>query len=185
MSTSSNQRIVTILLFIFLGAAILYLLNINDGPYDRPTENYDSYQDEINQLHRQNEIVKDRYKHQDVSQTDANQQRKDYADTYALPKKLADNYKRIFPDDLLPQEKETSDWARANPAGKGSLELKSMLEAGALIGVNTQGSSMKNANYNLRSEPPNPINPVSIWNNSSITPDMFRKEFEIGECTSK
>jgi len=175
----TSDRALAIGAFLFLAAVVVYMTNYNtsiSGPY---SENYDSYQDKIEKIHRDNEIVKDRYKHQDVSQKNVRQQQLDYVRTYALPQKLVDNYKRTFPDDLLPQEKETTDWARANPAGRGSLELKSMIEAGALIGVNTQGSSMKNANYNLRSEPPNPIIPVSIFNNSSITPDVFRREFEI------
>ena len=184
MSNITGGKIFCTICFFILAFVVLYLINVDDTKVSKP-EHYKSYQPEINRIHRENEIAKDRYKHQDVSQKTVQQQQRDYARTYALPQRLADNYKKIFPDDLLPQEKETSDWAKANPAGKGSLELKSMIEAGALIGVNTQGSSMKNANYNLRSEPPNPIIPVSIFNNSSITPDIFRKEFEIGESTTK
>lgn len=148
-------------------------------------EPYKPYQCEINKLSRENDIVKDKYSHQDVSQSSIPKQRKDYDNTLAKPEMLASNYKQIFPDDLLPQEKETTDWARANPPGKGSLELKNMLQAGQWIGVDTQGSSLKNANLQIRSEPPNPITPVSIWKNSSITPDMFRKELEIGEATTQ
>ena len=61
-------------------------------------------------------------------------------------------------------------------------EMKNMLEAGHLYGVNTQGSSLKNSNQQIRSEPPNPVLPVSIWNNSTVTPDIYRKPLEIGEC---
>lgn len=181
MAYLTNERIFSIVSFFLLAIVVIYLLNSDDNGSGCAYENYNPTQAGINKMYRENEIAKDRYKHQDVSQKNIIQQQKDYAQTYALPQKLADNYKKTFPDDLLPQEKETTDWAKANPAGKGSLELKSMLEAGSLIGVNTQGSSMKNSNYNLRSEVPNPIIPVSIFNNSSITPDIYRKEFIIGE----
>jgi len=49
-----------------------------------------------------------------------------------------------------------------------------------LIGVNTVGSSNKNPNYGIRSEPPNPRTNVSPWNVSTITPDLNRKPLEIG-----
>ena len=40
-----------------------------------------------------------------------------------------------------------------------------------LIGVNTVGSSNKNPNYGIRSEPSNPRTNVSPWNVSTIEPD--------------
>lgn len=49
-----------------------------------------------------------------------------------------------------------------------------------LIGVNTVGSSNKNPNYGIRSEPSNPRTNVSPWNVSTITPDLQRKPLEIG-----
>jgi hypothetical protein len=49
-----------------------------------------------------------------------------------------------------------------------------------LIGVNTVGSSNKNPNYGIRSEPANPRTNVSPWNVSTITPDLDRKPLEIG-----
>jgi len=49
-----------------------------------------------------------------------------------------------------------------------------------IIGVNTVGSSLRNANYGLRSEPPNPQTMVSPWNASTINPDLQRLPLEIG-----
>jgi predicted acylesterase/phospholipase RssA len=51
--------------------------------------------------------------------------------------------------------------------------------AGALIGVNTVGQSLRNANYQLRSEPPNPQVPVTVFNIPTIEPDMNRRALEI------
>lgn len=44
----------------------------------------------------------------------------------------------------------------------------------------TLGGVLKNPNYDIRSEPPNPRVPVSIFNNSTIVPDLMRPQFEIG-----
>jgi hypothetical protein len=72
-----------------------------------------------------------------------------------------------------------SVWAQQNPMGTGSLKGKNFLSAGALIGVNTVGQSMRNANYQLRSEPANPQVPVSVFNISTIEPDVNRRSFEV------
>jgi hypothetical protein len=44
----------------------------------------------------------------------------------------------------------------------------------------TIGGVLRNANYDIRSEPQNPRMPVSIFNNSTIVPDKMRPQFEIG-----
>jgi len=55
------------------------------------------------------------------------------------------------------------------------------LDAGFHVGVNTIGQSLKNANRQLRSEPPNPQVNVSPWMMSSIGPDLLRRPLEDGE----
>jgi len=85
---------------------------------------------------------------------------------------------QLTPSDLLPKD-QNSVWAEQNPMGPGSLKGKNFLSAGALIGVNTVGQSLRNANYQLRSEPPNPQVPVSIFNQSTIAPDTNRRPLEI------
>jgi hypothetical protein len=85
---------------------------------------------------------------------------------------------QITPAELLPKD-PNSVWAQQNPMGNGSLKGKNFLSAGALIGVNTVGQSLRNANYSLRSEPPNPQMPVSIWQQSTIEPDVNRRTLEI------
>lgn len=55
------------------------------------------------------------------------------------------------------------------------------LDPRAQIGVpETLGGVLRNASWDLRSEPPNPRTPVSIFNNSTIVPDLMRPQFEIG-----
>lgn len=86
---------------------------------------------------------------------------------------------QISPQELLPND-PNSKWAQVNPQGQGDIAGKNYLSAGALIGVNTIGQSLRNANYQLRSDPPNPQVKVSIWNQSTIEPDVNRRSLEIG-----
>lgn len=85
---------------------------------------------------------------------------------------------QLTPSELLPKD-PNSVWAQQNPMGTGSLKGKNFLSAGALIGVNTVGQTLRNANYQLRSEPPNPQVPVSVFNVPTIEPDMNRRSLEI------
>lgn len=85
---------------------------------------------------------------------------------------------QLTPSELLPKD-NNSVWAEQNPMGPGSLKGKNFLSAGALIGVNTVGQSMRNANLQIRSEPPNPQVAVSIFNQSTITPDVSHRSLEI------
>jgi hypothetical protein len=86
---------------------------------------------------------------------------------------------QLSPSELLPRDMN-SIWAEQNPMGPGSLKGKNFLSAGALIGVNTVGQSLRNANLQVRSEPPNPQVAVSIFNQSTISPDISHRPLEIG-----
>jgi hypothetical protein len=86
---------------------------------------------------------------------------------------------QLTPSELLPKDMN-SVWSEQNPMGPGSLKGKNFLSAGALIGVNTVGQSMRNANLQVRSEPPNPQVAVSIFNQSTISPDISHRPLEIG-----
>lgn len=85
---------------------------------------------------------------------------------------------QLTPGELLPKD-TNSVWSQQNPMGTGSLKGKNFLSAGALVGINTVGQSMRNANYQLRSEPPNPQVAVSVFNQSTIEPDANRRSLEI------
>lgn len=57
------------------------------------------------------------------------------------------------------------------------------LDPRSQIGIpETLGGVLRNASWDLRSEPPNPRTPVSIFNNSTIVPDLMRPQFEIGRA---
>ena len=82
------------------------------------------------------------------------------------------------PSDLLPSDSNSS-WASLNPMG--DFKNVNLLNPTQVVGVNTQGSSLRNANLQLRSEPPNPrTNTNCPWNISTIEDDKFRKPLEIG-----
>ena len=84
---------------------------------------------------------------------------------------------QINPSELLPKDMN-SQWAQANPTGAGDIQGKNFLSAGALIGVNTIGQSLRNATLQLRAEPPNPQLPPGPWNIPTIQPDLQRRPLE-------
>jgi hypothetical protein len=84
------------------------------------------------------------------------------------------------PSELLPKD-TNSQWAQLNPAGKGDLANINLLKAGYHIGIDTVGQTLRNANLQIRSEPPNPQGNVGPWNQSTIEPDTFRPPLEIGQ----
>jgi|UniRef100_A0A6C0AH03 hypothetical protein len=86
----------------------------------------------------------------------------------------------LNPVDLLPSDKATA-WSHANPVGKGALEDQNFLSAGYHVGINTVGQSLRNANMQIRSEPPNPTKKVGPWMQSTIEPDLNRKPLEISQ----
>jgi len=84
------------------------------------------------------------------------------------------------PSDLLPKD-DNSQWAQLNPAGKGDLANINLLKAGYHIGIDTVGQTLRNANLQIRSEPPNPQISVGPWNLSTIEPDFMRPPLNIGQ----
>ena len=77
---------------------------------------------------------------------------------------------RLTSADLLPLD-ANSKWAELNPQCSGDVQDQNYLTAGYHIGINTVGQSKRNANLQLRYEPPNPQIPVSPWQISTIEPD--------------
>lgn len=79
------------------------------------------------------------------------------------------------PKELLPSD---SEWSNIAPT-KG-LENVSFLSAGHNFGTNTVGSSLRNANLQIRSEPVIQKVNTGPWNESTIDADTTRKALEIG-----
>ena len=85
------------------------------------------------------------------------------------------------PGSLLPKD-SNSAWA-SQAGGNGPLNGISFLKAGSQIGINTVGTNLRNANLQLRSEPPNPKNMnTGPWNQSTIEGNDPHPCFEIGRA---
>ena len=84
----------------------------------------------------------------------------------------------VSPEDLLPNANSENVWD--TPANPGDISGANFLDAGHHLGVNTVGQSLRNANRQLRSEPPNPQVKVSPWLQTTIEPDCNRRPMEIG-----
>ena len=88
---------------------------------------------------------------------------------------------QLTPAELLPTD-ANSKWAQSVPAGQGELGDQNFLTAGHHVGINTVGQTLRNANRQLRSEPPNPQVKVSPWLQTTIEADTNRRPLEIGGC---
>ena len=91
--------------------------------------------------------------------------------------------KELKAEDLLPsgESKAIQEFNISKPVGEGILQGVNLLDSGYHVGVNTVGQSLRNANRQLRSEPPNPQVSVSPWMTSTINPDLPRRPLEVGE----
>lgn len=89
----------------------------------------------------------------------------------------------LKPEDLLPtdESKAIQEFNTNKPVGEGILQGVNLLDSGYHVGVNTVGQSLRNANRQLRSDPPNPQVSVSPWMNTTISPDLPRRPLEVGE----
>ncbi len=83
------------------------------------------------------------------------------------------------PTDLLPKDMN-SEWASIMPASN-DLKNLNLLNPNQLIGINTVGSSLRNANLQLRSDPVIPkTGNTGPWNQPTIEADTMRRQFDIG-----
>ena len=82
---------------------------------------------------------------------------------------------KLTAEDLLPKDAVDSKWAQVNPAGQGSVGDQNFLSAGYHVGIDTQMSSLKIANYDLRPSPVIQQRQVSPWNQSTVMPDISIK----------
>lgn len=89
-----------------------------------------------------------------------------------------ENQNSFNPSDLLPKD-VYNEWSNVNPASN-DLKNLNLLSADQMIGINTVSSSLRNANYQERSEPVIPKKHISPWGNSTIEPDKYRRALEIG-----
>jgi len=92
----------------------------------------------------------------------------------ALPQSSSPN---IDPAELLPKD-TNKEWNALNPSTSSTVGDVNMLTPGP-TNFMTMSKPLRNANLQLRSDPPVPQVPVSPWNNTTIGPDETRVSFEI------
>lgn len=90
----------------------------------------------------------------------------------------AQNLPTFVSSSLLPKPTipGANSWNTGAP--QDILANQNFLSASQQIGVDTVLSSNKNPSYDIRNTIPNPINVVSPWNNTSITPDLDRRPLD-------
>ena len=169
-----------VLLTIVIAVTVVVMYTQKWGPFkaehfeNEDTEEYEDFFEDEEEQDEQDEIEA----YEDV----AEQKKVPATKDATLAKGLAAR-KQLKPAQLLPKDNEAGAWSKVNPKGKGSLAFKNFIDAGYHLGINTVGQSLRNANLQIRSEPANPQVPVSIWQNSTISPDNNRRDFEVG-CKS-
>lgn len=85
--------------------------------------------------------------------------------------------------DLLPR-KSNDELSALNPSNLNGADvaIPDLLDAGYHIGLDSVGQSLRNANLQLRSDPPVNKMDVGPWNQSTITGgDSLRQQLEIGK----
>ena len=183
-----NSNIVRILL-IAAGVIVLYYLVTRYFQSKENIENfYNTSSEELNEGEGEEESIKGNLNHDaniQASERLGDNSTFEQVDSEMEKRndKPVDCYPRdqLSPEELLPGD-ANSEWAKINPSGQGALGDQNFLNAGFHIGINTVGQSLRNANLQLRSEPPNPQLKVSPWMQSTIEPDTNRRPLEINGC---
>ena len=93
------------------------------------------------------------------------------------PNNTCNNKPVMDPKQLLPSD-NNNEWSNIMP--NNDLKNVGMLNAGHHIGMNTVGSSLRNPNLQVRSEPTIPQSNIGPWNNTTIEADTLRRPLEIG-----
>lgn len=96
------------------------------------------------------------------------------------PNNTCNNKPVMDPKQLLPND-NNNEWSNIMP--NNDLKNVGMLNAGHHIGMNTVGSSLRNPNLQIRSEPTIPQSNIGPWNNTTMEADTLRRPLEIGGCS--
>jgi len=162
-----NQK--SIIMFLLVVAVVFFIMNYNDSKASEKPESMDQMDKPLEQQVSNND------------DTNANNYASVNTDVEE-PNGLKEVPSSLDASELLPND-SNSDFASVFPNGKDGLESVNMLKAGTHIGINTVSSSLRNANLQLRSEPPNPQGNVGPFNQSTIQPDTLRTTMELGNCS--
>ena len=99
---------------------------------------------------------------------------RNYATVEASPEKLAMKNGTGLASSLLPREVASQD-DFGEFAPEDILKGQNFLEPRQQVGMpETVGGALRNANQQIRKDPPNPKDPF-VWNNSTIVPDTMQR----------
>ena len=91
--------------------------------------------------------------------------------------------RRVEEEQFLSQKRAEVNEIRLLPesldASLNQLADRNFLISGLQVGVDSRGSSLKNANLQIRSEPAIEKEPVCIWNQSTYQADLTRKKIDM------
>ena len=185
MAVNYFRTTIIILIVLLLVYLVYTLFNQNT---QKDLEESNDVEMMENQMDSDDEMMDDGMMDDDNIENFTNQEENNNMDYYSVDKNYEEQRNESnFPkeqlnaDDLLPKD-NASLWAQSNPEGEGSLKDRNFLQSGYHIGINTVGQTLRNANQQLRSEPPCPQVKVSPWLQTTIEPDLGRKPMEIGGC---
>jgi len=173
---SRNMKNNSTLGLLIVGLFVTYLLLINYNSKKMYVDN-ETFNQEKNKAYENNKVIKNENMYPQPAQEGSNEvfSSLDNVSNASMERSSVQN-----PSDLLPRD-NNSKWADLNPSGKGDLANINLLKAGYHIGIDTIGQTLRNANLQIRSEPPNPQINVGPWNQSTITPDYMRPPLELGQ----
>ena len=80
--------------------------------------------------------------------------------------------------DLLPKPGSAANSEFGEFAPTKALEAQNFVDASKVIGVDTVGSSLRNASYDLRRAPVIPRTNVGPWSMSTVDSDLYRKSLD-------
>jgi len=198
-----NSGFLSVLLVMAGLLVLFYIINENNQKTKEMMEDYREYfENSMNnnnngsqkQLERKPRIVSN-YNPNKVAPSEPLKNNETFKEVKTMelaknPQEIINNSVDLFPvdcflkDQLNPQEllpgNANSIWAKVNPNTQGELGDQNFLSAGFHTGINTVGSSLRNANRQLRSDPIVPQIKVGPWMQSTIQPDLSRRPLEIG-----
>ena len=180
MNMKMNKNICTIAVVIIISGIVCILVNRYQN------EHFVEYSSSLDHSEYEPEVAKTLDNAATVGVQDAGVRVQDDGDVQEQfdnqPQAACALKEQLTPEELLPQDTGANAWSLSQPQGSGSLKDKNFLQAGHNIGINTVGQTLRNANMQLRSDPPNPQVAVSPWQQTTINPDTNRKPMEIGGC---
>lgn len=188
MAKFDNSMLFRIILIVLAAFVLFALINYYNAKqvkresyidYPKPMEDEDYVRESFAQ-----QVAPEKVEQADAVNPSEEKQNESYRGVdFATEKLPSDCFPkdRLTAADLLPKDAANTTWAAVAPAGQGDLANQNFLTAGYHVGINTVAGSLRNANLQLRSEPPNPVIPnLTPFMNTTIQNLETRRPLEIG-----